>query len=119
MPLVALCFVNDSNSLLACSYTDGMIQVIDISTGSSTKSFHGHSPSMVKLFYSSALNTLVSASWEAGMRFWDLETGDCKAVIKTSAQHIQWTAGHQRLATGSQDDLCLCLWNVSDGFVLL
>ena len=117
VPVTALAFTNESRSLVACSYTDGLIQLCDRSSGSLQKSLADHSEYILGLLYSAALHRLVFTSAEQnGLRVWDVATGDCPFAVATRAECTAW-AGNDfgRVAAAARGDRVIKIWSIVDG----
>ena len=102
--------------LLACAREDGVIQLIDISTGEIRQQLTGHRGLISAVQFSRNANTLTSFGHDATIRQWDVRSGTTLHTI----QYGQWIAAASLLTdeiavvSGGGDDIPKAI-RLSDG----
>ena len=103
--------------VIAVGLQSGEIITFDGTTGSQIAILSGHAHFVKALAFSSDGTSLVSGSYDATVKLWDVQTG---GVIKTFCGHtnIVWTvsisADCTTIASGSQDK-SIRLWDIKTG----
>jgi len=105
------------SNIIATSYKNQQIIILDSLTGSQTTVLSGHSNVVCSLAFSSDGTLLVSGSCDKTIKLWDVQTG---GVVKTLCGHtgqihsVSISANNTMIASGSHDRTT-CLWNIKTG----
>lgn len=101
----------------AAGYSDGLVQVFDIDTGTLLGTLYGHGSQVTQVIFSPAGDLLASASYDGKIRVWQTATWEELMVIDASSLGINslaFSPDSQVLASGGFDNN-LALWQVKSG----
>ncbi|XP_012564230.2 WD repeat-containing protein 36 isoform X1 [Hydra vulgaris] len=101
------------SSLLAVSFDDFSIQIIDIDSKKMVRTFVGHSNIITDMSWSSDARWLLSSSMDGTIRTWDVPSSrlvDC-FMVDTPASSVAFSPTSEFLATTHQDDVGIYLWS--------
>jgi WD40 repeat protein len=100
--------------MLATSYEDGIVRIVDSASGSELRQWKAHERSANFIEFSPDGTTIVTASADATVKLWNASTGELVRALE-GHRDIVWCAAFSpdgsRLATGSTDNT-IRIWDI-------
>ncbi|MGF1505066.1 MAG: WD40 repeat domain-containing protein [Anaerolineae bacterium] len=116
---VSVDFSPDSR-ILAVGSVDGIVTLVDATTGELLRLLDGHSAEVRDLSFSPSGASLASAALDGEIIIWDPATGDIRVSLDdgdAEVYDVVWTPDEQLLATGDSDGI-VRIWSTGDGSLL-
>lgn len=119
-PVHALAWSGDGTRLAAGE--DGSVSIFDAVTGEQLQTLNGGQQLVVSLLWSADKKLLLSGGNQGGdLRIWNLQTGECRAVLNDHVGAGTWALGWleegRTILTGGPNR-SPCIWDVQTGKLL-
>ena len=114
--------IKSNPHLLACGQLTGVVSVWNVTSGLEILKFNGHT-SQVNILLSLENDLIVSGSWDASIRVWNLASGQNKFIFnKTNGGHVGTISALTLLKNGllasvGGGDFDIRIWDLSLGLL--
>ncbi|MHA1989340.1 MAG: serine hydrolase [Candidatus Hodarchaeales archaeon] len=95
-----------------------ILQLINITSGKSVKSFIGHKDTITSLSFSKNGSFLISGSWDNTVKLWNVETGEeIKSFNHTKyVMDVEFSIDEKSIISGSMDKT-INIWEIDSGTI--